>query len=151
MPGLEDLYREIILDHYRNPRNRGELDVPPAVRADGFNLVLSGRSEASKVADAVAALEQLGAEVLYCPGDVADAADRTAMLSAIRERFGKRRLSHSAGKASASSWPPNSNSICSMPRRRRLRRRRRWCPAPVGHSRDRKSTARTTFGKSSRS
>ncbi len=26
MPGLEDLYREIILDHYRNPRNRGELE-----------------------------------------------------------------------------------------------------------------------------
>ena len=25
MPGLEDLYREIILDHYRTPRNRGEL------------------------------------------------------------------------------------------------------------------------------
>jgi len=25
MPGLEDLYREIILDHYRSPRNRGEL------------------------------------------------------------------------------------------------------------------------------
>lgn len=37
MSGLEDLYREIILDHYRNPRNRGELEVPPAVRADGFN------------------------------------------------------------------------------------------------------------------
>ena len=41
MPGLEDLYREIILDHYRNPRNRGELagaagapgrGVQPAVR-----------------------------------------------------------------------------------------------------------------------
>jgi nitrogen fixation NifU-like protein len=37
MPGLEDLYREIILDHYRNPRNRGELSVPPAHRSDGFN------------------------------------------------------------------------------------------------------------------
>ncbi len=37
MPGLEDLYREIILDHYRNPRNRGELAVPPAVREEGFN------------------------------------------------------------------------------------------------------------------
>ncbi|HXR21529.1 MAG TPA: SUF system NifU family Fe-S cluster assembly protein [Acidimicrobiales bacterium] len=37
MPGLEDLYREIILDHYRNPRNRGELDSPPAVRTEGFN------------------------------------------------------------------------------------------------------------------
>ena len=37
MSGLEDLYREIILDHYRNPRNRGELDAPPALRSEGFN------------------------------------------------------------------------------------------------------------------
>jgi nitrogen fixation NifU-like protein len=37
MPGLEDLYREIILDHYRSPRNRGELPMPPAVRAEGNN------------------------------------------------------------------------------------------------------------------
>lgn len=37
MPGLEDLYREIILDHYRNPRNRGQLPAPPAVRTEGFN------------------------------------------------------------------------------------------------------------------
>ncbi|HUY07140.1 MAG TPA: SUF system NifU family Fe-S cluster assembly protein [Acidimicrobiales bacterium] len=37
MAGLEDLYREIILDHYRSPRNRGELPTPPAVRVEGFN------------------------------------------------------------------------------------------------------------------
>ena len=37
MPGLEDLYREIILDHYRAPRNRGELPVPPAHKSEGFN------------------------------------------------------------------------------------------------------------------
>jgi nitrogen fixation NifU-like protein len=37
MAGLEDLYREIILDHYRSPRNRGELDVPPAHKVEGFN------------------------------------------------------------------------------------------------------------------
>ncbi len=37
MPGLEDLYREIILDHYRNPRNRGELPTPPSTRVEGFN------------------------------------------------------------------------------------------------------------------
>ena len=37
MPGLEDLYREIILDHYRTPRNRGELPTPPAVMAEGHN------------------------------------------------------------------------------------------------------------------
>jgi len=37
MPDLEDLYREIILDHYRSPRNRGELPSPPAHRVEGFN------------------------------------------------------------------------------------------------------------------
>ena len=37
MPGIEDLYREIILDHYRSPRNRGELESPPARRVEGFN------------------------------------------------------------------------------------------------------------------
>ena len=37
MSGLEDLYREIILDHYRSPRNRGELPVPPARKLEGFN------------------------------------------------------------------------------------------------------------------
>ncbi len=37
MTGLEDLYREIVLDHYRSPRNRGELPAPPAHRTEGFN------------------------------------------------------------------------------------------------------------------
>ena len=37
MPALEDLYREIILDHYRAPRNRGELPVPPAHKVEGYN------------------------------------------------------------------------------------------------------------------
>ena len=37
MAGLEDLYREIILDHYRSPRNKGELETPPAHRTEGFN------------------------------------------------------------------------------------------------------------------
>ena len=33
---LEDLYREVILDHYRNPRNREHLDSPDAT-AQGVN------------------------------------------------------------------------------------------------------------------
>lgn len=37
MAGLEDLYREIVLDHYKTPRNRGQLDTPPAVRVEGLN------------------------------------------------------------------------------------------------------------------
>ncbi len=57
MPGLEDLYREIILDHYRSPRNRGELPVPPATKSEGFNplcgdeVVLYLLVEDGKVAD----------------------------------------------------------------------------------------------------
>src|SRR5437660_10200671 len=57
MPGLEDLYREIILDHYRNPRNRGELPTPPARRVEGFNplcgdeIVLFLDVEGDRVAD----------------------------------------------------------------------------------------------------
>lgn len=61
MPGLEDLYREIILDHYRSPRNRGELPVPPAQHAEGHNplcgdeivvyLSLSGTGDAAVVDD----------------------------------------------------------------------------------------------------
>lgn len=37
MSDIEELYREIILDHYRSPRNRGELETPPAHRTEGFN------------------------------------------------------------------------------------------------------------------
>ena len=37
MAGLEDLYREIIIDHYRNPRNKGELETPPAHKTEGMN------------------------------------------------------------------------------------------------------------------
>ena len=37
MNNLEDLYREIVLDHYKSPRNRGELPVPPAHQVEGFN------------------------------------------------------------------------------------------------------------------
>jgi nitrogen fixation NifU-like protein len=37
MSSLEELYREVILDHYRSPRNRGELDVPPAIKMEGKN------------------------------------------------------------------------------------------------------------------
>ncbi len=57
MAGLEDLYREIILDHYRAPRNRGELPVPPAQRVEGFNplcgdeIVLYLDVEDGRVAD----------------------------------------------------------------------------------------------------
>jgi nitrogen fixation NifU-like protein len=33
---LEELYREVILDHYRNPRNRSDIGSPTA-KAEGVN------------------------------------------------------------------------------------------------------------------
>jgi len=36
MTGLDELYREVILDHYRNPRHRGTLH-GPHVHAEGLN------------------------------------------------------------------------------------------------------------------
>jgi len=33
---LDDLYQEVILDHYRNPRNKGELESPD-LQSRGFN------------------------------------------------------------------------------------------------------------------
>jgi nitrogen fixation protein NifU and related proteins len=36
MPQLNDLYREVVLDHYRNPRGRKRLD-HPNVNVEGFN------------------------------------------------------------------------------------------------------------------
>jgi nitrogen fixation protein NifU and related proteins len=60
MAGLEDLYREIILDHYRNPRNKGELEAP-ATKTDGVNpscgdeisvyLLLDGQGDSATVTD----------------------------------------------------------------------------------------------------
>ncbi len=56
MAGLEDLYREIILDHYKSPRNRGELE-PPARQTKGFNplcgdeVVVSVLVDGDKVVD----------------------------------------------------------------------------------------------------
>jgi nitrogen fixation NifU-like protein len=35
---LEDFYREYILDHYRNPRNRGEIAAPDITYADSNPL-----------------------------------------------------------------------------------------------------------------
>src|SRR5437660_1203695 len=75
MPGLEDLYREIILDHYRNPRNRGELPSPPALRLEGFNplcgdeivvylLVTDGRVADVKISGQGCSISQSSASMM---------------------------------------------------------------------------------------
>lgn len=42
--GLEDLYREVIMDHYRNPRNRRAIPKPSVV-VEGYNPLCGDRVE----------------------------------------------------------------------------------------------------------
>jgi NAD(P)-dependent dehydrogenase (short-subunit alcohol dehydrogenase family) len=55
----------------------------------GFDLAINGRRDSTAVAGVVRSLEQRNAAVHYCRGDVATAADRLAILDAIRNRFGR--------------------------------------------------------------
>ncbi len=55
----------------------------------GFDLAINGvRSEAA-IPEPLATLRSLGAEVLYCQGDIASADDRRRILAAVLERFGQ--------------------------------------------------------------
>ena len=64
------------------------LGISRALARDGWRLALCGRSPEEAVADALASLRALGAEVRYYPCDVADAAGREAMLDRVCADFG---------------------------------------------------------------
>ncbi len=55
----------------------------------GFNIAINGMRDESAVAEPIAALKALGAEVVYCQGDIGSADARTAMLAKIKAHFGK--------------------------------------------------------------
>jgi NAD(P)-dependent dehydrogenase (short-subunit alcohol dehydrogenase family) len=55
----------------------------------GFDLAINGVRSEEAARDALNALRVMGAEVLYCPGDVASHEARTNMLAQIRAHFGR--------------------------------------------------------------
>jgi 3-oxoacyl-[acyl-carrier protein] reductase len=63
--------------------------IAEALADDGFNLAINGVREASQVAEVVDSLRKRGAEVHYCRGDVAIAADRRAIVDSVRTAFGR--------------------------------------------------------------
>jgi len=89
MPGLEDLYREIILDHYRSPRNRGELESPPAVRVEGFNPLCGDEIVVTlDVADGVLAdikIAGTGCSISQSSASLMSAAVKGRPLSEVRD------------------------------------------------------------------
>jgi NAD(P)-dependent dehydrogenase (short-subunit alcohol dehydrogenase family) len=63
--------------------------IAAALADGGFDLAINGVREAAAVEDVLAALRQRGADVQYCRGDVASAADRQTIVASVRERFGR--------------------------------------------------------------
>ena len=56
---------------------------------DGCDIVICDIHEETAVGEALGSLRSLGADVLYCRADVTQAVARTAMLEAIRTKFGR--------------------------------------------------------------
>lgn len=55
----------------------------------GFDIAINGMREESAVADAIAKLKALGADVLYCRGDIGSAEARASMLGLVKKHFGR--------------------------------------------------------------
>ncbi|GAB3962300.1 3-ketoacyl-ACP reductase [Spirosoma harenae] len=55
----------------------------------GFDLAINGMRPESAVAEALESLRALGAEVIYCPGDIASKENRLTMLETIKAHFGR--------------------------------------------------------------
>jgi len=55
----------------------------------GFNIAINGMREESQVAEPIQKLEALGADVLYCRGDIGSPDARMAMLESVRKGFGR--------------------------------------------------------------
>lgn len=58
----------------------------------GFDLAINGVRDESAVAEVLAQLRALGADVIYCRGSIAIANERAAMLAQIKVHFGRLNL-----------------------------------------------------------
>jgi len=68
------------------------LGISRSLVSKGFDLALNGMRPAEQVEDVMAELQQSGAEVIYCRGNVADAADRYQMWKQIMDHYGRLNL-----------------------------------------------------------
>lgn len=68
------------------------LGIAEHLARQGFDLVINGVREEGLVAEVLGQLRQLGADVIYCQGSIAEASDRIMMLSKIKAHFGRLNL-----------------------------------------------------------
>jgi 3-oxoacyl-[acyl-carrier protein] reductase len=55
----------------------------------GFDLAVNGVRDQNEVGEPIAQLKSAGADVIYCQGDIALAADRESILHQVKKRFGR--------------------------------------------------------------
>ena len=55
----------------------------------GFDLAINGLRPESDVTEALSTLRALGADAVYCPGNIALSADRLAILAKVNDYFGR--------------------------------------------------------------
>lgn len=65
------------------------LGIAQHLAKNGFNLAINGMRNEESVNETLTALRLLGAEVIYCQGDIASKEARTQMLDKIRKHFGR--------------------------------------------------------------
>lgn len=57
--------------------------------ANGFNIAINGMRDEAALSEPIEALKALGADVVYCQGDIGSADARSAMLETIKNVFGR--------------------------------------------------------------
>ena len=65
------------------------LGIAKCLANNGFDLAINGMRAEEDTADSLEELRSLGAEVLYCRGDVSDAEKRQGIFDVISEKFGR--------------------------------------------------------------
>ena len=65
------------------------LGISHALAQEGLHLALCGRRALAEVQEAMQSLRSLGVDVLYVQTDISAAAERNALLEAVRKHFGR--------------------------------------------------------------
>ncbi len=66
--------------------------IAQALASEGWNLAINGMRAESEVQDPLSALRKVGADVIYCRGDVGLPEDRHAIIDLVRKHFGQLHL-----------------------------------------------------------
>jgi nitrogen fixation protein NifU and related proteins len=78
-PELDDLYRDLILDHYRHPRNRGTLE-NPTTRVEGYNPLCGDEVEVDLNLDSEGVIEDVAFKGRGCSISQASSSMMTAAV-----------------------------------------------------------------------